>query len=67
MNLAADQLKVKGPKGELSLAVNPDVGVAVEDGIAKVAAKGNSRFAAAMAGTTRALVQNMVDRRIQRF
>ncbi len=60
MNLSADDLSVKGPKGQLTLAVNPDVGITIEDGIASVAAKGGSRFANAMSGTTRALVQNMV-------
>ena len=51
---------MKGPKGELSLVVNPEVEVTIDDGQAKVAAKGGSRFATAMAGTTRSLVSNMV-------
>ena len=60
MNLSGSDLQVKGPKGQLSLAVNPDVGIMIDGGQASVAAKGGSRFANAMAGTTRALVQNMV-------
>jgi large subunit ribosomal protein L6 len=60
MNLSGNDLEVKGPKGKLSLAVNPEVGINVEGGIASFKARGGSRFATAMAGTTRALVQNMV-------
>jgi large subunit ribosomal protein L6 len=60
LNLAGSDLKVKGPKGELSMALNPEVGIQLEDGTASIAAKGGSRFAVAMSGTTRALVQNMV-------
>lgn len=60
MNLAADDLTVKGPKGQLILALNPEVGITIDGGNAQVAAKRESRFASAMAGTTRALVQNMV-------
>jgi len=60
MNLSADGLMVKGPKGELSLTLNREVGLTIEDGKAEIAAKSGSKFANAMAGTTRALVQNMV-------
>ena len=60
LNKAGGELKVKGPKGELSLAVNSEVEVNVEDGAATFAARSGSRFAIAMAGTTRALVNNMV-------
>jgi large subunit ribosomal protein L6 len=60
LNLAGSDVKVKGPKGELSMPLNPEVGIEINDGLASVAAKGSSRFATAMSGTTRALVQNMV-------
>jgi large subunit ribosomal protein L6 len=60
MHLSGSDLAVKGPKGQLSLAVNPEVGIKVEDGVASITPMGGSRFATAMAGTTRALVQNMV-------
>jgi len=53
-------LSVKGPKGELKLEINPEVGVSVEDGKASIENKTGSSFAFAMAGTTRALVNNMV-------
>ncbi len=55
-----DVLKVKGPKGELSMTVNTEVEIKLEDSIATVIPRSGSRFAHAMAGTTRALVDNMV-------
>ena len=60
LKLAADGLKIKGPKGELSMAVNSEVELKVDDGFATVGPKSGSRFAQAMAGTTRALINNMI-------
>jgi large subunit ribosomal protein L6 len=57
---SSGELVVKGPKGSLSLAINSDIAVSVEDGLVKFAPKSQSRFAHAMSGTTRALVNNMV-------
>lgn len=58
---AADgAIRVKGPKGELCLPLNPDVSLTVADGQAQVAAKSAAQRARAMAGTTRALLNNMV-------
>jgi large subunit ribosomal protein L6 len=60
LNQAAAQLTVKGPKGQLSMPVHGEVEVSVDDGAASVAARSGSRLAKAMAGTTRALISNMV-------
>ena len=60
VNLSSGELKVKGPKGELTMPVNSEIEIKVEDGNATFAARSGSRFARAMSGTTRALVQNMV-------
>jgi large subunit ribosomal protein L6 len=57
---SAGDLVVKGPKGELSMAVNSEITVNVEEGQLTFAVKSGSRFAHAMSGTTRALVNNMV-------
>ena len=54
------QLSVKGPKGELSLDLNPEVKLTVEDNVVSFEPKSGSRFATAITGTTRALVANMV-------
>jgi large subunit ribosomal protein L6 len=53
-------LTVKGAKGSLTLDVNAEVEIKIEDGAVKVSPRSGSRFANAMAGTTRALVANMV-------
>ena len=55
-----NSLKVKGPKGELSMAVNSEIIIEINDRVATVTARSGSRFAHAMAGTTRALMTNMV-------
>jgi large subunit ribosomal protein L6 len=51
---------VKGPKGELSLQLDPSVEVVVEGAELQVRTPGRERPAGAMAGTTRALLANMV-------
>jgi large subunit ribosomal protein L6 len=53
-------LTVKGSKGSLTLNVNTEVEVKIEDDAVKVAPRSGGRFANAMAGTTRALINNMV-------
>jgi large subunit ribosomal protein L6 len=53
-------LKMKGPKGELSLDVHPDVSVKREDGTIVVARKDDEKATRALHGLTRALIQNMV-------
>lgn len=53
-------LTIIGPKGELSIQVNPAVTVDVGADEVTVAAGDGSRFAIAIAGTTRSLLNNMV-------
>jgi len=53
-------ISVKGPKGTLSLTVNPDVEVVQDGETLKVSTRSGGRLANAAAGTTRALLQNMV-------
>ena len=57
---AGGALLVKGPKGELSMPLNQEVEVKIDEGQASVASRSGSRFAHAMTGTTRALLGNMV-------
>ena len=54
-------LTVKGPKGTLTMNVSNEVQVDQQDSEIKVGARSGSRFANAMAGTTRALINNMVN------
>jgi large subunit ribosomal protein L6 len=60
INLNGQQITVKGGKGELSWDIHNDVKVIEEDGVLKVSANNSSKPARALAGTTRALVNNMV-------
>ncbi len=53
-------IAVKGPLGTIKQATSPDVSVALNDGVVTFAAVGESIRANAMAGTMRALVNNMV-------
>lgn len=54
------QVLVKGPKGQLSLAVPPDMEVTQEDGIVNVKRPSDSRQHRELHGLTRALLNNMV-------
>lgn len=58
---ADGRIRVKGPKGDLSLALSSEVQVTVADGSAQVASRSTEQRAVAIAGTTRALLNNMVD------
>ncbi len=60
VKLDGQQLKVKGPKGELSWTVHDWVAVEQADGELRVQAQLDDRRAVALAGTTRALLNNMV-------
>ncbi|MBL8199834.1 MAG: 50S ribosomal protein L6 [Chromatiales bacterium] len=58
---AGGKVRVKGPKGELSHTLNPQVEVNVADGTANVTSRTDAQMARALAGTTRALLANMVN------
>lgn len=60
LTATSDSVTVKGPKGVLSLRLNPHVEVRVAEGRAQVAVRSSSRTAKANSGTTRALLANMV-------
>ena len=60
VSLSDAELTVKGPKGALSLVRNPEVEIIRDDEGLSVSARSGSRFARAMAGTTRSLINNMM-------
>lgn len=60
LTLTGNNVSVKGPKGAMSLAANNEVVVSQEEGAITIAPRSGSRFSNAIAGTTRALLQNMV-------
>jgi len=53
-------VRAKGPLGQLEMALHPAVDVIVNDGVAQVQVKGGFPRANMYAGTTRALLANMV-------
>ena len=53
-------VRVKGSKGEQSMALHPEITIAEEDGSLQVSTETRDRKVVAMAGTTRALVANMI-------
>ena len=59
-HLKAGAITLKGPNGSLRLDLNQEVEVSQEDANLVVSARSGSRFARAMVGTTRALINNMV-------
>lgn len=60
VNIGTDALTVKGAKGTLSLPLKGDVKIELNDGTLTFQAANESKHAAAMSGTVRALVANMV-------
>jgi len=60
VKLGASEISVKGSKTTLAMPVNSDVEVKQEDNVLTFAPKDGSKKSNAMAGTTRALVNNMV-------
>jgi large subunit ribosomal protein L6 len=61
MTQAAGTVKVKGPKGELQLSLSADVEVNIASDQANVTSRTPAQRARAIAGTTRALLANMVE------
>lgn len=51
---------VKGPKGELSQEVNPDIKISVEDGILSVARPSDEKDHRSLHGLYRSLINNMI-------
>lgn len=60
VNVDGGLVKVKGPKGELQHNIHDLVGVTREQDTVRFASKDDSAQANALSGTTRALVNNMV-------
>lgn len=62
VKVASDAVAVKGPKGELSFPLAPEIAVAVEDQqvVVSTTGAGGSKKASALHGLVRAHIQNMV-------
>lgn len=60
VTVEGNEVKVKGPKGELSQVVNPDIKVEVADGHVIVSRPSDDKEHRALHGLYRALINNMV-------
>ncbi|MDE5687009.1 MAG: 50S ribosomal protein L6 [Paramuribaculum sp.] len=61
VTVSGDVVTVKGPKGQLSQKVNPDLHIAVEDGHVTLTRPTDDREHRAQHGLYRALIHNMVE------
>lgn len=60
VKLEKEEIFVKGPKGELSFEISPDVLVEIKEGEVFVSEKKETKKSRAMWGTTRAVIANMI-------
>ncbi len=60
VNIDGSLITIKGSKGALSHDIHPLVKVEQEENALKTSVKNNSKFANALSGTTRTLIQNIV-------
>ena len=60
-NQSGTAISIKGGNGTLSMELNPEVELVQEDNTITVKARSGSRFSAAISGTTRALLANMIE------
>ncbi|WP_409296467.1 50S ribosomal protein L6 [Peribacillus sp. SCS-26] len=56
-----NNVTVKGPKGELTRAFNPQLSINIEDNVLTVSRPSEEKTIRALHGTTRALISNMVE------
>ncbi len=60
INVAGQQVTIKGKQGAMEHSVHEDVAVSLEDQQIKVAARSSTKRSRALAGTSRAVLNNMV-------
>lgn len=60
VTVAASEVKIKGPKGELSFGLHPSITLAQADGVLNVTSSAAGRDGARLQGMTRATIANMV-------
>ncbi|MER3537351.1 MAG: 50S ribosomal protein L6 [Thermus sp.] len=60
VEVALGQVKVKGPKGELSVPISPEMRVVVEGGLVRVERPSDDRRHRSLHGLTRTLIANAV-------
>ena len=60
INLDGNNIKVKGPKGELNRTIHPSIKAEIVEGELLVTRPNDLKESRALHGLTRALIQNMV-------
>lgn len=60
VNISASEVKIKGPKGELSLGIHPAISVKLEDQKLVVARVSDNKFHRSLHGMTRSILASMV-------
>ena len=60
VKMEGQRLEIKGTKGSMEMNVHEYIGVSEQDNTLQIKVKSKAREAFALAGTTRALVSNMV-------
>lgn len=60
VSVSGNTVSVKGPKGELSQTIDPDIEVSIEDGVLSVSRPTEQKRHKALHGLYRALLNNMV-------
>lgn len=58
---AANEVTVKGPKGTLTRQFSPELAIAINEGILTVARPNDQKHIKQLHGTTRALLNNMIE------
>ena len=61
VKIASNSIEVSGKKGKLMFELTPEVKVSQQDKTILVSKTNSSKFAIAMSGTTRAIINNMVE------
>ncbi|GGJ93033.1 50S ribosomal protein L6 [Lentibacillus kapialis] len=61
INLDGNRVTVKGPKGELTKNVHPDMEVVIEDNVLTVERPSEHKDHRALHGTTRSVIANMIE------
>jgi len=61
VTIKGNEVRVKGPKGELQRSLNPDMSITLQDGDLIVARPTDNRIHRSMHGLTRTLLANMVE------
>lgn len=67
VHVEGDRITVKGPKGELSRVIHPDIRAVVKDTEIQIEISRNTKRASALWGLTRSLIANMVAGVVKEF